>query len=308
MSAISTPEVNETFVIAKCNYFVDTHLWPLKTKLDPEGWLGNFSGADRELAIHLLNGFMYFSSHLIDQLFISAFRGLSNRIVAHNESPQRRVAAWQKFIDEVVITYPTGETPSDADSGHLFARRARDLLEIPESRIMSPDNALAALINNACKQLVFVDDFVGSGSQFLSTWHRPMKELSGKSFAINAPMGVEIYYAPLFCTTLALDTSLASIFDRVRLCPAHILAEEYGALNDPSIFWPTSLKGKVRDFIYSTSMSIGLPDTDGNVPTDWQGFGKLGLGIAFEHQIPDATLPLFYTTENSWMPLWRKQP
>jgi hypothetical protein len=49
-----------------------------------------------------------------------------------------------------------------------------------------------------------------------------------------------------------------------------------------------------------------MPDTDGAVVNDWQGFHKLGLALAFQHCVPDATLPLFYWEHNEWHPLIRR--
>lgn len=47
--------VNQELVQAKCDYFVDVQLWPLKATLDPERWLSNFENDELDHAIHLLN-------------------------------------------------------------------------------------------------------------------------------------------------------------------------------------------------------------------------------------------------------------
>lgn len=308
MATFTVPHVNEAIVLSKCNFYVDTHLWPLKSKLDPEGWLNNFTADEREFAIHLLNGFMYFSNDLVDQLFIAAFRGLSRTVVDQVTPPNERLPQWREFVDSVIITYPTGETASAADSGHLFVRRARDLIGIPEARIMAPDRALQALISRTATRILFVDDFVGSGQQFYMTWHRRVPAAGGESFDSQNVAGTALYYMPLFCTQFAITNALAALSTKVQLCAAHTLTSEYSALNDPSIFWPDSLKRTAVEFIRNKSREIGLPDAGGNVGNDWQGFCKLGLGISFEHHIPDASLPLFYTTMNGWKPLWRRSP
>jgi hypothetical protein len=41
-------------------------------------------------------------------------------------------------------------------------------------------------------------------------------------------------------------------------------------------------------------------------PDDWRGFHGLGLTVAFEHGIPDASLPIFFSERNGWKPLMRR--
>jgi len=37
------------------------------------------------------------------------------------------------------------------------------------------------------------------------------------------------------------------------------------------------------------------------------GFHNLGLGVAFEHSVPDATLPVFWHSSDDWKPLRRRR-
>lgn len=290
----------------KADFLVDTQLWPLHQRLDPHGWLANFDRNELPYAVHLLNSFMYFSSTLLDQLFVSAFRGLSRHVVSA-KTRSNRIQEWKRFLNEVVVTFPTGETPSSADSGHLFARRSRDLIGIKEAKILSPDQALCQLEAGTTNCIIFVDDFVGSGVQFSRTWNRKHPTL-GTSFATRSKKAATVYYIPLFCTEFALERTLAPLIADVRFLPVHILSSRYSALASRSVFWPESLKKDAPGFIERKSIELGIPDTGGTLPEDWRGFAGLGLGIAFEHQIPDASLPLFYTTRSGWCPLWRKTP
>lgn len=297
--------VNLAFVKEKSAFFSESHVWPLQTRFDPEGWLKNFQDDEEELAVHLLNGFCYYSGSLVDQLFVTSFLRLGDHVVPPNTPAGTAKTLWSRFVDELVITYPTGETPSEADSGHLFARRARDLLGIPEERILSPAKAIERATTTSVPAIVFVDDFVGSGNQFLTTIRRKYGR-SGLSFEDLAQLLPPCYYIPLFCTEFAESSALGYLPSNVKCAPLHVLGDEYSVLRNPSVFWPTSLASDGPAFVREVSQRLGLPDTDGALTTDWQGFGRLGLGIAFEHHIPDACLPIFYTTEAGWRPLWRR--
>lgn len=301
------PFFNEEFVLNKCNFFVETHIWPLKNKLDPEGFLSNFSPQERVYAVHLINSFMYYSDFLLDNLLISVIRGLSKFVLPKGLHHSARVTAWKHFLDNALFTFPTGENPSVTDSGHLFVRKVRDLLDIPESRIIEPLKALEWTLSDKAESVIFVDDFVGSGIQFRDTWNRKYNiNGTSKSFADLTANSTKFFYCPLFCTNFALRKTLNQFKQVVNFYPGHILEPEHSILAPDSIFWPDQLKNDAPRVLHDICTRIGLPDTDGKHVKDWKGFCKLGLGIAFEHCIPDASMPIFYTTENGWNPLYIK--
>lgn len=52
---ITPAVVKKEFVLAKCKYFVDVHLWQIRNSIDPERWLSNFESSETDHAVHLLN-------------------------------------------------------------------------------------------------------------------------------------------------------------------------------------------------------------------------------------------------------------
>src|SRR5689334_2415032 len=79
VSPILPRSIGQVEVLEKADYFVDVQLWPLQKTLNARGWLGNFLDNEKEHATHLLNGFLYFSPALVDQMFTAAFQSLSSR-------------------------------------------------------------------------------------------------------------------------------------------------------------------------------------------------------------------------------------
>lgn len=301
------PEVSEEFVRGKCNFFAACQVWPLKKRLDPEGWLGNFSQSDRRMAVQLLNGFMYFSDDFLDRMFVSAVQGLSRITTSLNSTLAIRRAEWFAFLDEAVFTFPTGETPFPGDSGHLFVRRARDLLGIDEHNVLSPEAALERVLSKRANKVVFVDDFVGTGQQFLKTWRRVSTKLGLAFSTVPKDIDFDAYYCPVFCTEFSRENQLASLVaGKVTLAPAHWLRPEHSVFDPESLWWPEKMRSEVHDFVRRYSLQIGLPDTDGYDTRDWQGYNRLGLAISFPHCCPDATIPLFDTTMSGWRPLWKR--
>jgi hypothetical protein len=302
---ILPPLLGESDVLTKCDYFVDVQLWPLHKTLDAHGWLTNFTDAEKEHAVHLLNGFLYFCPALIDQMFVAAVQALSSRLFSPGDSFLTFQSAWQHFIDTVVVTYVTGEVPNPSDSGLSFARKARQLLGIPEGRITTPDEAVRRLMLQP-GPVLFVDDFVGSGSQFLRTWDRPVPIAgSTSSFEkVSSVAGASFYYCPLLCTQHGYS-NITSRCPTVVLQPAHVITERYSALSPDSYIWPLDLQPTAVDFLRTASSKAGIPANGGKV-NDWRGFHMLGLAIAMGDSVPDATLPLFYWEKNGWKPLIRR--
>jgi len=291
-------QVNQTFILGKCDYFVDVQLWPLTQHLNPRRWLSNFLPVEMDHAISLLNAFVYFNKCLMDQLLLGAFQDFSRLCCAGGESFFARQIEWRTFLDTVIITCVRGEEPNATDSGFTFLRMARQVLGIPENRILEPQQALAALLQRKPCPVVFLDDFVGSGRQFVATWKRVVRldghgDVSFELLAsqMNKP---QFFYCPLICTAYGRDC-ISQECHMVSLHPAHLLREEYSAFSPNSVIWPEELRSSASEFIHEASKRAGIDK--------WKGFHDLGLAIAFQHSVPDASLPILYWNANGWKPL-----
>ncbi|MCY2928789.1 MAG: hypothetical protein NTV86_04715 [Planctomycetota bacterium] len=296
-----SPGINREYVLDRCEYFVDVQVWPLHQVLDPAGWLENFRPEEMDYALHLLCGFIYFRHPMVDQLFLAAFQGLSSKVIEDPLATDPR-KAWNSFLDTVVVTRVTGEQPHDTDSGFHFMRKARQLLGIPESRILSPQHVIDRLASGSSFSVVFVDDFVGSGDQFTTTWERMTPVNNGRhtSFAeLASTTCTAFYYCPIVCTQAGL-TVITRACPGLSLLPAHILPPAYSTLDENSILWPVNLKAGATAFLQEASARAGIS------AGSWKGYNDLGLAIGFEHSIPDATLPLFSWKQGNWKPLIRQ--
>jgi hypothetical protein len=290
--------VTRPVVLEKCDYFVDVQLWPLKKDANPEGWLQNFLPEEEEHAHCLLHAFQYFAAHLVDELFRSAIQNLSTVVCAPTESFLPAQTRWRSFLAQAIFTYVEGEEPNASDSGFAFVRRARNLIEVDESRIkMNADALLLAMRSGSRPPIIFVDDFVGSGDQFVKCWHRRRKldRSVSTSFAeVAAATGGDYFYCPLVVTATGAERIRRECRE-VQLQPVHVLSTRDSALAPDSYVWPTHLQPTASEFLERASKRAGI--------FDWKGYADLGLTIGFAHCVPDATLPLFVWKENGWTPL-----
>ena len=276
-------------VIEKCDYFSDIAIWPKKTVVDPELWLSNFQDHEERHALYLLNAFMYFSTDLVDQIFNTSIRTIGRSMTG---------TQWKEFLDGVLVTLVTGEVPRVTDSGYGYTRKARSL-GIPESRILTHEQVFSQILAGFKGSVVFVDDFVGSGNQFVETWNRTPPNRFESFRALAAGSEAEFYYCPAFCTQLGLN-EINKKCPEVTVSPGVLIPDNYGALAHDSIIWPSQLVSTAEDFLHSASMRAGIPESC------WRGFWSLSLTIALEDSVPDATLPILYWEENGWHPLMRR--
>ena len=280
------------FLIDKCDYFSDIGIWPRKSVLNPELWLRNFLPHEEDHALYLLNAFMYFATDLVDQIFSTSIRTIGRLMTRHQ---------WTEFLDSVLVTLVTGEVPNVTDSGHVFTRKARSL-GIPEERIMSHEQVFGRIQAGFNQAVVLVDDFGGSGTQFIETWNRTPPNRYESFRALATGSQAEFYYCPAFCTQFGLNR-IKCACPEVTVNPGVLIPDNYGALAPDSIVWPSELRSTAEEFLYSASTRAGIPEGE------WRGFASLGLTIAFEDSVPDATLPIMYWENNEndrWHPLMRR--
>ncbi len=290
--------VTEQFVLEKIDYFSDIQLWP--RTVQPERWLDNFPDCERPYAVHLLNSFVHFNQEIINQLFVSAFQLLSAEVVPTGAPLDEAVQTWADFRNRILITPVSGENPSPADSGYRYASKARDLLNISQSQLATHEEALKVVASDATRPIVFVDDFVGSGQQILSHWKRQVTVNGTKSsFALAAKGRMAPAY---YCCALATDYGVGRITCAglpLTVRAGNVLPASASAVASDSLVWPKSEYANGIAFLDAANARAGIK-------ADAKGFHNLGLTVAIESRVPDATLPIFLWDQNDWNPLFGK--
>ena len=300
------PIVTKDEVLAKCAFFTKSQVWPREVTLDPVGWLSNFRRSEEESAVQLLNGVMYFSNAMIKEMFRSAFQQLSRTIARPNDRFMGLMSRWQAYVDSAGITFVTGEDEHPADSGHIFVRMTRDFLGIPEQQIRNPKDTLQSMLERGPSPVIFVDDFIGSGSQFFTTWNRPYELRGGIQHSFASLMQINPFPAA-YVSVLSTEKGSRIV---QQTCPtlilsaAHILDPRHSATHPESFLWPKELRASGLSFLREASSRVGIPSTGGTSTDDWQGFNELGLTLSFAHGTPDATIPLLRWNKDGFRPLF----
>ena len=298
---LPTNPASESSVLSKVNFLRRTAVWPGRQKLDPEKWLDNFTPAERPFALNMLNVVLYYNDAMINALFHGTVHQLSSTVTAPARTTDEANLRWSSFLDTLLVTIVEGDPPNLTDSGHIFARKSRTILGISQNQIMPPKDALGLVLSDSNHTVLMVDDFIGSGKQLIDTWNREYTLTGGTTFSFStaAKIGRNILYAPIIATKYG-TTEIEETCSELTTIPAHVLDESYSLISPSSMLWPDSLKPSAYGFLEETSQRAGIT---AGLGLNWSGFHELALAVAFEHGVPDATMPLYWWDQNGWAPL-----
>jgi hypothetical protein len=292
-----------TEVLAKCEALKNSQLWPPEPQIRPRAWLENFERDDKPTAAILLDRFSFYDHHLTDRLLCASYNSLADGLPKGPAAPDR--AALLGALPGAFFTPVEGERPNRADSGNYLCRRARQVLRIPQERIVEPLEALSkAAAGNA---VVFLDDFIGSGDQFLRTWSQKRPTSAPESFkAAYQQRPFVAAYVSLVATDYGL-TEIAKKAPGVAVCTAHTLDESstVHGLKPARGSTDADLPGRAIDLLKKYAHRL-QPTEPYMTSEHYKTFGYKGRALlfAFAHCVPDATLPIFWAPgTNGWHPL-----
>lgn len=283
-------------VLAKCDVLKRARMWPGEPRMRPRLWLRNFDDEDQVPAAALLDRFTFYSAAHTDALLIASFNALGDGR-PKSPFPRRRVDLIAA-LDSAVFTPVLGENPDPTDSGNFLCRRTRQLV-FPTAETVVFDAALEHAYQG--KPVVFIDDFVGSGDQFLSTWTRTQ---NGRSFELAERASG---FMPLYVALMSTEYGLGQIKKRapkVAVSVTHVIGarstlDGVNAVN--------ASMGLLIEALLTKYASRLTPREDyiaQNGLYRKYGYKERKLLMAFDHSVPDATLPIFWSPGHStWEPL-----
>lgn len=291
--------------IDRYKFFRDVHVWPLADELNFQGWLNNFDNPDDyNIACHILDFFNYYPKKMVDQMLIASVGRAGYEL-------SKYFSNWQHsdFKNRCMYTFIPGETQNPSDSGNLFMRKLRDVLDIDESRFVDYKNIHDMLEDTKTPlPIVFVDDFVGSGMQCYTAWCLNKGGKNDRTLSqISQLCGHKFVYAPLLVNYKGYECINKYCTDLI-LSPSHVIGIEYNLFEPNCICWKGNyaLYQSGIEMILRISNKLGIPSTNGRHVNDEKGFHSQGLALAFEHGAPDAIPAFFYWCSDNWTPLINK--
>lgn len=289
-------------------------LWENKPKqAEIEEWLNNFNSndADREQlnALHQLSYFMSFELREIREMLKSIYRDHFIKPLVQQIKMSGTIDL-KEIQNEIIInlnhTRFIGIGNSSESSSLLlyFFRQINELKKdyfIGEADIFQRDalgNTIGIVDNTkllGTKHFIFMDDLSGSGSQagqfFIKNKYNELK---------TTYKDANIYYFTLFNTSKSRklfkehlpDIEFKSVFE---------LDETYKVFSEYSRYYKNLSKEK--DF----AQAVCKKYKDRYLHEDYLcGFDDSQLLLRFFYNIPDNTLPSFWTKTETWKPIFKR--
>jgi hypothetical protein len=297
-------------------------VWERRADLkDVDDWLGQFDagpddGGDRLQAFFLLSQFMYFGSFEVRALLKALYRDhFRYPIVAriretHADTTDLRMIS-SLFETELAATRFVGlGNPSESSSHLLYYFRQEN--ELPKDLFVGPaeifhfaaveDGFVQVIRDDSVANYVLIDDLCGSGRQaegYSANIAAPIRRL-----AANAGLQVRISYVALFATSDGLGhVRDIGQFDEVD-CVVE-LDPSFKCFSEGSRYYANEQAPISRAAAEEMCRRHGALLS----PEHPLGFDDGQLLLAFSHNTPDNTLPIFSFDDPrraAWTPLFKR--
>jgi hypothetical protein len=281
-------------------------IWP-----DIQRWIANFAGERREdehlHALFLLSHFSYFNSRMMRVLLGALYRDLIQYPIIAKLRRDNANTLDIGLIDSLYraelkrMRFVGLGNPSESGNHLLYYFRQENALSPksfvhPHELYDSRSNGIQLVA--ALSRVVFLDDFCGSGRQV----RRFTRNIIPRIRADNPT--IRLSYHPLFATSAGLQRVRdVGVFDEVEaLCE---LDESFRALSPSSRYFLENHEGVSRDFAIAMCEKYGQSIE----PSAPMGFRDCQLLVGFAHNVPNNTLPIFWSEGNDahpWTPVFAR--
>lgn len=236
-------------------------------------------------------------------MLLSSFRQMRDGLISLKGKANALAA-----LAGAIFTSVEGEDPNVTDSGNLFCRKLRQKAGLPDAQFMPPARALDYAKRGSL--VIFLDDILGSGSQLKQTWERDYASVAPYSFAqLEQHQSCRARALVLVATQDGIDR-LRGDAPTLPVCAAHSIGDADTIFHLPrSSLLPEieDIPGAILALLAKYASRLQVPPYMSTEGCRKFGQGELGLLLAFEHSVPDVTLPIFWAEGGPrWTPLLRR--
>jgi hypothetical protein len=312
------PELLSTIKSLAASAWKDTDIDSVKI----DRWLNNFSGdtvdceTEMHHAFHLLAQLIYFGKREIDECLRVLFQ---EKVVYPFVQHQRNLGLVYPNIETALLTHLKHRTrfvgvgnPSESGASILYPFRQANSLPtelfstISQVAVIGPpapgeSTPSVSLSPTTLSELIYMDDFCGTGEQVESREGAFIRELR------NANSAIQIHYFLLFATKSAVEhLKSLKLFNRVEA--VIVLDDDYKVFSANSHFYRTVVAGidpivakKIMQH-YGTKLVLN--------PGNALGYNNSQMLVSFEHNTPDNTLPVIWQgiPHIPWHPIFARAP
>lgn len=294
------------------------YVWEHKIQMSHiENWVSGFNkmrkltSDEEDNLLYALENFLYFGSRLIRELLKAIYRDIYKYniiefIRRNNFDTLNSDFIQNEFNKELILTRFLGVgNPSESGVHLLYYFRQENNLSkdnfINQIEVIEREHDNFKLKDSNIKHYVFIDDFCGTGTQAVSY----LKEIV--SFIKSCKQNTVISYISLFSTSHGLQHIRENLtIDHIK--SAYELDNSFMVFSEESRFFGNSScpinanKELLKEICKEFASRLGMH------PKHLLGYNESQLMIAFHHNTPDNTLPIFWHpgTNGNWNPIFKR--
>jgi hypothetical protein len=298
--AFRTPKdasVYSDTVFTRCRDLIGYELWSGLKRHRLDAWIANFKlPEERYFAAKVLDNLIYRSDNQTDALM----RQLLTRVIPDYARRcglpaqlKHVYKALQGHADPRVRVVPV--IPLDAPptkSGPVIVRNLKRALRLNEKWMVYPQEVPHLL--GTVDVVLFIDDFLGTGDQFTR-------------FLAATKLGTHLddvccLYCPLAAHVKGVQ-NLKDDIPKLHVVAVEQLDDSHALFHPKSGAFPDEVNSAeaATEFYYDLLKSRGIDINPGSR----RGFGHFELAYAFEHSVPDNSLPILWWGDSPhWRPLF----
>ena len=282
-------------------------------------WIDNFDHIDYSIKskerlnmLYLLSKFSYFGKNEIRIMLQSLFRDLYKYPIIHKIRKNNNDTIdinfiqreFQKELDVALFISIGGASESGAHLLLPFRQAHEKIIKEEQCKTQGEvyftqeqlDHKYAVIIEKykKYKKYIFIDDFIGTGNQVLKKLKEDVTLLREKN------PHLEINYYVLIATEEGLSKIReAKLFDNVNAL--YELDSTFKSLEESSRYFEKKSKGIEIEFTKNKVNQYGS-----SLFANPLGYEGCQLLLGFEHNTPDNSLPIFWSAENNWNPIFKR--
>ena len=234
-------------------------------------WLQQFSAEDRDIAARVLDAIDFVDAQRVANFFrvsLGAMEGWSL-------NPEQRSGKWRFCAWSTTAGDSAGRMLHDFRLANSLAHRTYNELFI------NPSDIVRARLGRD-DTLVFVNDFIGTGTEVCEAWHSYFSELAAEIGRVYLLVSIASESGRERVTS---ETSI-QVASGQELCAAdNIFADQCQHFTKHE---------KEALLSYSKLADKKLP----------KGFGDMGLILVFQHRCPNNSVALLHAASKNWEPLF----
>lgn len=287
-------------IVTSTRTLIESGLWQGINLRKFENWIAYFTTDQEKVLCGLILESLVFRSKEQTQALLSNIVEKSIPQLIQNTHPEisrnlysiltNKYPREYKDVIKIVPVIKNNDPPTK--SGPLVARLYNKEIGVNDKFMEWPWNLKNLGVET--KIVIFIDDFVGTGDQFLEFFNLFFSDYN--SYKSN---DFELIYAPLGACKVGLD-KIRKFIPGIKICQSEIISEENKFFSGLNLRYKNIDNDTINELINTYNNFLNKFGLGKLLKKYGNGYGGLELTYAYAHGTPNATLPILWASSEQY--------